>query len=262
MPQRNHDTSTGSRPVLPWWQCIVLAGLAYLVLTYVIPALTLTGFVPKPPTAIAKAAALPVSLALLLAAPILYFRQRRRRQGTEKPRGLGSIRSLAQQEFERLLAGAFRQQGYVVEQRSGADLVDGIHLNLRQDGTVTLVQCKHWREQQVGIQPIRELFSAMTAEKATGALVITAGTFTAEAMAFAQSKPIGLIEGPALLELVQSVQAPQAKTQPAPDPAPKCHICSRPMVRRVARKGFRKGEAYWECAGYPHCKGTRLDQAA
>jgi hypothetical protein len=27
---------------------------------------------------------------------------------------------------------------------------------LRQDGTVTLVQCKHWREQQVGIQPIRE----------------------------------------------------------------------------------------------------------
>jgi restriction system protein len=81
-------------------------------------------------------------------------------------------------------------------------------------------------------------------------------------MAFAQSKPIGLIEGPALLELVQSVQAPQAKAQQAADPVPKCHVCSRPMVRRVARKGFRKGEAYWECAGYPHCKGTRLDQAA
>jgi len=262
MSQRNDDTSVNSPPALPWWLSIVAAGLAYLALAYLVPTLTLSGLVAKPPTAIAKAAALPVSLALLLTAPILYLMQRRRRQRTEKPQGLGSIRSLSGQQFERLLAAAFRQQGYAVEQRAGTAPDDGMHLMLRQDGTVTLVQCKHWRERQVGAQSIRELHGVMTAERATGALIVTAGSFTAEAMAFAQSKPIGLIEGPALLELVQSVQAPQAKAQQAADPAPKCHVCSRPMVRRVARKGFRKGEAYWECAGYPHCKGTRLDQAA
>jgi len=59
---------------------------------------------------------------------------------------------------------------------------------LRQDGTVTLVLCKHWREKRGGIEPVRALHGVMTAQQATGALILTAGSFTAEAMAFARRR--------------------------------------------------------------------------
>jgi restriction system protein len=124
------------------------------------------------------------------------------------------------------------------------------------------VQCKHWRERRVGVKPIRELYGMMIGEQATGALFITSGGFTAEATSFAQNKPIGLIDGPALLELVQAVQPATAVANQAFEDAPTCHVCSRPMVQRVARSGFHRKEAFWGCSGAPHCKGNRPLQAA
>ena len=261
MPQPNIETSHRSRARFPWWLCYVLAGVAYLVLVYLIPALTVPGLVAKPTAAAARTAGLPVTIAFLVAGPVLFVRQRRRRQQSEKPSELASIRALTDRQFEQQLAAAFQQQGYTVDARVSS-ASDGIDLVLRQDGSVTLVQCGYWREQRVGAEPVRALYKVMTAERATGALIVTAGSFTAEAMALAQSKPIGLIEGAALLELLQSVQAAQPQSRQSRDQPPTCHVCSRPMVRRVARKGFGKGEAYWECSGYPHCKGTRLERAA
>jgi restriction system protein len=176
------------------------------------------------------------------------------------PHTLDSLRALPWPEFARLVGEAFRQKGFRVEERSGADTDGNVDLILRRGGAVTVVQCNRWRELRVGVEPIRELYGAMTDEDASGALFITSGRFTAEAAAFAQTKPIGLIDGPALLELVQEIQS--AADNHALDGAPTCHVCSRPMVQRIERHGLRR-EVFWACSGYPHCKGNRpLQEAA
>lgn len=38
---------------------------------------------------------------------------------------------------------------------------------------------------------------------------------------------------------------------------PSCPVCGKVMVWRVEREGARAGNAFWRCAAYPECKGTR-----
>lgn len=45
-----------------------------------------------------------------------------------------------------------------------------------------------------------------------------------------------------------------AKAQGEP---PACPLCGAPMVLRKAKRGKRKGEAFWGCSRYPGCNGTR-----
>ena len=47
----------------------------------------------------------------------------------------------------------------------------------------------------------------MTAEHADEAIIVTSGKFTAEAESFAQGKPIQLVDGPRLLQLIKLVQS-------------------------------------------------------
>lgn len=39
--------------------------------------------------------------------------------------------------------------------------------------------------------------------------------------------------------------------------APNCPTCSSAMVRRVAKRGARRGSYFWGCSRYPRCTGTR-----
>jgi Topoisomerase DNA binding C4 zinc finger len=39
--------------------------------------------------------------------------------------------------------------------------------------------------------------------------------------------------------------------------SPNCPRCSLPMVKRIARRGRRRGGKFWGCSQYPVCRGTR-----
>ena len=39
--------------------------------------------------------------------------------------------------------------------------------------------------------------------------------------------------------------------------APICPKCGKPMLKRVAKKGYRVGKEFWSCSAYPQCNGTR-----
>ena len=41
------------------------------------------------------------------------------------------------------------------------------------------------------------------------------------------------------------------------DDAPHCPQCSKPMIKRMAKKGKNAGNAFWSCTDYPNCNGTR-----
>ncbi len=75
---------------------------------------------------------------------------------------------------------------------------------LEKDGT-WLVQCKHWKNYKVGVKEVRELYGLVHAEHAQGGILTTSGAFTPEAHDFAEGKLLRLIDGPALVALIQDV---------------------------------------------------------
>jgi restriction system protein len=169
--------------------------------------------------------------------------------------------TLSWQEFEQLVGEVFRRRGYsVVETREGAD--GGVDLVARKNGVVTLVQCKNWRTRDVGVSVVRELLGVVTARQASGGVVVTVGGFTEEARRFAREAKVELIDGDALRRWAHKVG--NVAIQPA-GPAPgdlsasshACPVCQSPMVKRVARKGVHKGQAFLGCPRFPECRGTR-----
>ena len=176
--------------------------------------------------------------------------------------GIDSIRRLGWGDFEKLLAQYYRSLGYQVEHagRAGAD--GGVDLRLRRDGMTTLVQCKHWRAWKVGEPIVRELLGSIHKEKAAKGILVTSGSFTADAVAFCADQPITLVSGTQLEQLIGQAQSrakiPEDGTgAQQPSSPPSCPLCQSPMVLRNARRGPRMGTAFWGCMRYPQCRGTR-----
>jgi restriction system protein len=107
---------------------------------------------------------------------------------------------------------------------------------------------------------VRELYGVMVDRGASAAKVIATTDFTPDAVAFAEGKPIELVDSKALLALVHGVQkTPRVKlSADSPDPlVPTCPKCSATMVLRQARRGTNAGQKFWGCLSYPRCTGTR-----
>lgn len=202
--------------------------------------------------------ALYVSLPFAMASIIAVFKGWRRRQLLERQTDIDSIRNLSWQDFEILVGEAFRRQGYAVEENGGGGADGGVDLRLRKNGKVTIVQCKRWKTQKVGVSPIRELFGLMTAEAANGSIFVCSGSYTKDATQFADQNGLLLIDGDALYELVNDVQEPVAPNVEAPDKqesvSPSCPSCGGEMVLRVAKRGTNSGQEFWGCQKIPVCR--------
>ena len=197
---------------------------------------------------------------LLLAALSFYF-QKKKSSLLESANSLGALKAMTWKQFEWMVAEAYRRQGYTVEVALGSGPDGGVDLELRRDGRLSLVQCKRWKNHSVGAPVVRELYGILMDRKADEAIVVISGHFTREAKAFAQGKPITLIDGPALLQLVAGVQqGGAASLDEVPDhpqePTPVCPRCGSAMVLRVARRGSNAGRSFYGCSTFPACKGV------
>lgn len=257
--------------LLPWWACLLLAALSYLLLS----ALAAGPVDPRNPAgAVLTGAAGGLRLALpilfTLAAVVAFFARRQREAllGAARQDGPAAVASMSWREFELLIGEAFRQRGYRVEERGGSGADGGIDLMLTRDGQKTLVQCKHWKAYRVGVPVVRELYGVMTAERASAGMVVTSGRFTPEAEAFAAGVSIELVNGQALNALLAGATAPGAYRPAAslrsddgalasPTAPPGCPTCGAIMARRMATKGSRAGQGFWGCSMFPKCRGTR-----
>ncbi|MBN8488539.1 MAG: topoisomerase DNA-binding C4 zinc finger domain-containing protein [Burkholderiales bacterium] len=108
------------------------------------------------------------------------------------------------------------------------------------------------------------------AHKITDRLVVTSGRFTDDAVSFASGRNVALIDGPKLRGLLQQAKTsgcssapvhpedqPSAQAMLEPAGSPECPVCSKPMLRRIAKRGANTGGEFWGCTGYPACRGTR-----
>ncbi|KAA3634774.1 MAG: restriction endonuclease, partial [Proteobacteria bacterium] len=104
--------------------------------------------------------------------------------------------------FEKLIAEVYRKLRFQVVERGGAQADGGVDLEIRRDGRRTIVQCKYWSNERVGVSIVRELLGVMHHEGADGAAVACSGRFTPEAEQFARKNQIELIDGQVLKKLL------------------------------------------------------------
>jgi len=117
---------------------------------------------------------------------------------------LTDISSMSGIEFESLCQQLMIKMGFEVETTKasgdgGIDLIAYNHQPFTQGKYI--VQCKRYTG-SVGEPVIRDLYGVVMSERANKGILITTGTITASAFAFANGKPIELIDGDKLQSLL------------------------------------------------------------
>ncbi|HWP18052.1 MAG TPA: restriction endonuclease [Burkholderiaceae bacterium] len=274
---------------LPWWVGVGLALASYLICHHYasqpLPTTTDVGQLGQVGVrmmgrTLAQFGQYLLPLAFLFGAGVSWYRRRRGKAlHAEAGARTDALPGMSWGEFESLVGEYFRQRGFGVVENDGPGPDGGVDLRLRKGSDRYLVQCKHWRARKVGVEPVRELYGLIAAQRAAGGFVVTSGEFTAEAKRFAEGREIKLIPGEALRASVRQQRArnlhgapPNAAPAPTADeragtraaqaPAPgtevpPCPQCQAPMVRRTATRGRQAGSAFWGCSRFPRCKGTR-----
>lgn len=245
---------------MPWWASVVASALVYACLRWLTPAMAGDTGAGSIISKIAVPLAPYAAFLFLLPAPFAALRHWRQGQLLARATDSAALRSIPWDDFETLVAAAYRRLGYDVKARGGRGADGGVDLVRRERGKTTLVQCKHWNRQQVGVAIVRELYGVMNAELAEAGVIVTGGTFTADAEAFARGKSIELVNGAKLeqfLSYARGDTSAAAEKPSAPAEPPLCPKCAEKMVLRTAKRGAQAGAQFWGCPRWPACKGTR-----
>ena len=116
-----------------------------------------------------------------------------------------NINSLSGIEFEKVCQRLLENMGFSVEttKASGDGGIDLIAYNSQPllSGKY-IIQCKRYTG-SVGEPIIRDLYGVVTSERANKGILMTSGVFTKQAQVFAEGKPIELIDGVKLKELLK-----------------------------------------------------------
>jgi restriction system protein len=261
--------------MMPWWLGVALALVSYVVLhslaappkVAAVQPNQISGLIVHSFTAGLAMIGQFIVPILCLVGALGSFLKRKQRQAlfatAVHANSVESLNAMSWQEFEWLVGEAFRLQGYDVTEQGGANADGGVDLVLRKGTETHLVQCKQWKALKVGVDVVRELYGVMAATGAARGFVVTSGTFTPDAIAFATGRNVTLVDGPKLRGLIQQASASRAASKPTaarpvPDQGPPlCPACQSPMVRRTAKKGANAGSQFWGCSQYPSCRGTR-----
>lgn len=196
---------------LPWWVSVVLAAASWVAIVVFGP-----GVVRDFPVAglqlsqgmerIAWLPATALAGVFLVCAWASRRESRRKRKLLDTRTGIASIRTLSWREFEELVAEAFRREGYEVEENRKAGADGGVDIRLRRNGELVLVQCKAWNRNRVGVGVVREMCGVMMDEGAAGVVIVCSEGFTRDAWGFAKGKPVRLVGGRALMEMIERVR--------------------------------------------------------
>jgi restriction system protein len=229
---------------------------------WILPSIEFQNLMLKNLAALAPRAAWFFALLFLIPGLVSFLKRKQRQHLLDSRNDLESIRKLSWSDFELLIGEAFRRQGYAVEERGGSAPDGGVDLVLRKDGQKTLVQCKHWKSRQVGVSIVRELLGVMTAQSASGGIVVTAGDYTAEARSFARDSRMRLIDGTELAGMIDATTKDSNRREPTirsgvSSAEATCPKCGSAMVKRVAKGGANVGQAFWGCSTFPKCRGTQ-----
>lgn len=163
--------------------------------------------------------------------------------------------------FEAVVERLFQHLGFDTKtQTHGADGGVDIWLYSRAQAglLISLVQCKHWHKQRVGVAKVRELRGVMAAHNLKLGQFASSSGFTADAQIFAEESGITLMDGAALLKRIVSC-TPEQQTdllQVALEGEYWRPTCANCGIKLVERKSRHDGGKFWGCPTFPRCKTT------
>lgn len=243
--------------LLPWWVSVCVAIFCFITLKFVLPVAFRYNPILESVAKGFSSMAHWVGGVFLIPAVISAFNSARKKKQLNRQTSVESIRNLSWKEFEELIGEAYRRKGYTVMENASGGSDGGIDLRVERGDQRLIVQCKQWRSARVGVTVVREMYGVMMHEHADGVVIVTSGTFTEEASSFASDKPIELIEGHQLYEMIANVQPRSAPSySDRRPPAKLCPRCGNALVMREAKRGSRAGSRFWGCSSYPNCKHT------
>lgn len=112
------------------------------------------------------------------------------------------VERMKKPNLELLLAEAFRQRGYAVEDVGGEGAEVGVDLVLVKDAGRYFVHCGQWKASSVDVDTVQELHEVVAARRAAGGFVVTSGRFTEDAATLARVHGLALIDGPKLVVML------------------------------------------------------------
>lgn len=143
---------------------------------------------------------------------------------------LDELRGLTWQQFEDEIARMFERMGYSVEQTpytndGGRDAI------LIKDGVKYLLECKKYADGgQSGRPDLQKFHSAIITDKAKSGFFVSAGAFTKEAVEWAATMPMELIDGQKLVRLMFHSK-PAASDDDNYQSA--CRTCGKIVIHRL-----------------------------
>jgi restriction system protein len=127
------------------------------------------------------------------------------RVNLHRARAIADLQAMDPYDFEGLITETYRALGFRV-QHVGQSGDHGVDVELYSpEGEHWIVQCKRYRA-RVGESILRDLYGSMVADQAERAVLVTTAEITPPAREWAQGKPIELVDGPALLDLIASAR--------------------------------------------------------
>jgi restriction system protein len=168
----------------PWWVTLIVAFALYWVALWIFP--------PVAPF---------ITVPFVVLAGYIGYTQLRSGSPADAGERLAALRDMSWDEFSAAVTAGYRKQGYDVAPSEGR----GYDFRLTKGGRVTLLQCRQWKVNQVGVAPIRELAKAVERDDASRGICLAAGDFSAPARKAASSEPVTLVSGEDLAELVGRV---------------------------------------------------------
>lgn len=180
----------------------------------------------------------------------------------ERPSGWGAavLDVIEWRRLEAVVETLFQQAGFETKAQShGAD--GGVDIWLyskyKPGKPASVVQCKHWSN-KVGVDKVREFRGVMASHNVERGQFVGTGGFSPDAMAFAKTNGINLLDQNKLLELV-SLRNPEQQQRLLEVALegdywkPTCASCGVKMVLRAPRSG---GREFWGCVKFPACRNT------
>jgi restriction system protein len=290
MPSRRQKHLLLELAALPWWFSAALAVATYAAQRWVLPTIAAPRSVLGQLVPALQQGANWIALVLIAVAAISACKTLYRRRLLDVQSGIDSLQSLSWEAFEHLVGEVYRRQGFTVEEIGGRAPDGGIDLLLHRHNRKSIVQCKRWKTTRVGVVLIREFYGILVSEAAERGIFVTTGSFTSDALEFAQGKPIELVDGAQLASLVRQVQLSQSADRrepvdravpggttgltPGPHPAtrtsslppvalrpasaaaPTCPRCGSTMIARQSKRGAHVGKRFWGCTRFPGCRAV------
>ena len=161
---------------------------------------------------------------------------------------LEQLRQLTPDQFEKYIVELFNNLGYRAH-HVGGSYDGGIDVIAISNGEEHYIQCKKFISRQVSVHDVRDFYGAIIDKHSDAkAFFITTNIFTLEAERFCSDKPIELIDGKKLMDMVREAGI----ETPAATHSMICPKCGGKLEQRNGKFG-----PFFGCSNYPKCHYTR-----